>query len=233
MYKRILLKLSGEALGNPFDTKVLENIAEQIKQLVNDGVEVGIVVGGGNICRGRTFEKLGLDRRNADYIGMEATVINAQMIEASLTKIGVNAKALSTIDVQRVEKYDTEKANILLDKKTVCVFGGGTGEPFFSTDTASALRAQDIHAEVILMAKNGVDGVYNADPKKDPTATRFEYLTYMDLLNKGLQVMDSTATSMCMDNDMELVVFNMNEKGNIVKAMKGEAVCTRINKEEK
>ena len=233
MYKRILLKLSGEALGNPFDTKVLENIAEQIKQLVNDGVEVGIVVGGGNICRGRTFEKLGLDRRNADYIGMEATVINAQMIEASLTKIGVNAKTLSTIDVQRVEKYDTEKANILLDKKTICVFGGGTGEPFFSTDTASALRAQDIHAEVILMAKNGVDGVYNADPKKDPTATRFEHLTYMDLLNKGLQVMDSTATSMCMDNDMELVVFNMNEKGNIVKAMKGEAVCTRINKEEK
>ena len=232
MYKRILLKLSGEALGNPFDTKVLENIAEQIKQLVNDGVEVGIVVGGGNICRGRTFEKLGLDRRNADYIGMEATVINAQMIEASLTKIGVNAKTLSTIDVQRVEKYDTEKANILLDKKTVCVFGGGTGEPFFSTDTASALRAQDIHAEVILMAKNGVDGVYSADPKLDPNAVKFDKLTYLDVLNKDLKIMDQTAITLCKDNNIDLSVFNMQKEGNIALACKQEVAGTIISKGE-
>lgn len=228
MYKRILLKLSGEALGNPFDTKVLENIAEQIKQLVNDGVEVGIVVGGGNICRGRTFEKLGLDRRNADYIGMEATVINAQMIEASLTKIGVNAKALSTIDVQRVEKYNTEKANILLDKKTVCVFGGGTGEPFFSTDTASALRAQDIHAEVILMAKNGVDGVYTADPNIDPSATRYDELSFNDIIEKELAVIDLEAAKICKENKIHAFIFDMAPENNIVKAAKGKTVGTII-----
>ena len=140
----------------------------------------------------------------------------------------------TSIEMNKVaEPFIQRRAIRHLEKGRVVIFGGGTGSPYFSTDTTAALRASEIKADAILMAKNGVDGVYNADPKKDPTATRFEHLTYMDLLNKGLQVMDSTATSMCMDNDMELVVFNMNEKGNIVKAMKGEAVCTRINKEEK
>ncbi len=228
MYKRILLKLSGEALGNPFDTKVLNDIAKQIKKLVEEGVEVGIVVGGGNICRGRTFEKLGLDRRNADYIGMEATVINAQMLEASLTKIGVKAKTLSTIDVQRVEKYDIEKANKLLKKKTVCVFGGGTGKPFYSTDTASAMRAADINAELILMAKNGVDGVYSADPNIDPSATKYDELKFDDIIKQELAVIDLQAAKICKKNKIQAFIFDMAVKNNIVKATKGKAVGTII-----
>lgn len=228
MYKRILLKLSGEALGNPFDTKVLENIANQIKELVKEGVEIGIVVGGGNICRGRTFEKLGLDRRNADYIGMEATVINAQMLEASLTKIGVTSKTLSTIDVQRVEKYSSEKANELLNNKTVCVFGGGTGEPFFSTDTASALRAKDIHAEVILMAKNGVDGVYSADPNIDSSATRYDELSFDDIIKNELAVIDLQAAEICKENKIQAFIFDMAPENNIVKAAKNQTIGTII-----
>ena len=196
MYKRVLLKLSGEALsGNSknFDADVLHSLAEEIKEAQSLGVEIAIVVGGGNFIRGKTVAEIGIDRVQGDYMGMLATIMNALAIQASLESVGLETRVQTSI----------------------------------------ALSASEIKADAILMAKNGVDGVYNADPKKDPTATRFEHLTYMDLLNKGLQVMDSTATSMCMDNDMELVVFNMNEKGNIVKAMKGEAVCTRINKEEK
>lgn len=228
MYKRILLKLSGEALGNPFDTKVLEDISKQVKKLVEDGIEVGIVVGGGNICRGRTFEKLGLDRKEADYIGMTATVINARMVEASLLKQGVKAKTLTTYKVQRVMDYDTKKANSLLSKKTVCVFGGGTGKPFFSTDTGSALRAKDIKADVILMAKNGVDGVYSADPKVDKNAIRYDELSFDDIINKNLQVIDLDAAKICKKNHIEAFIFDMAVKNNIVKAAKGKAVGTVI-----
>lgn len=228
MYKRILLKLSGEALGNPFDTKVLEDISKQVKKLVEDGIEVGIVVGGGNICRGRTFEKLGLDRKEADYIGMTATVINARMVEASLLKQGVKAKTLTTYKVQRVMDYDTRKANSLLSKGTVCVFGGGTGKPFFSTDTGSALRAKDIKADVILMAKNGVDGVYSADPKVDKNAIRYDELSFDDIINKNLQVIDLDAAKICKKNHIEAFIFDMAVKNNIVKAAKGKAVGTVI-----
>ena len=157
MYKRVLLKLSGEAMGCPYDINILDSISKQIKKLVEEGIEVGVVIGGGNICRGKTFEKLGLDRKEADYIGMEATIMNAQMLTAALIKNGVSAKTLSTVKVQRVLDYSKEKALSLLKKKVVCVFGGGTGKPFFSTDTGSALRAKDINADVILMAKNGME----------------------------------------------------------------------------
>lgn len=228
MYKRVLLKLSGEALGNPFDTKVLNDISKQVKSLVKEGVEVGIVVGGGNICRGRTFEKLGLDRKDSDYIGMEATVINAQMLSASLTKIGVNNKVLSTIKVQRVLDYSKDKANALLKKKVVCVFGGGTGKPFFSTDTGSALRARDIGAEVILMAKNGVDGVYNADPNIDKTATRYNELSFDDIIKNKLGVIDLQAAEICKKNKIQGFVFDMAVKNNILKAVKGKAIGTII-----
>ena len=228
MYKRVLLKLSGEALGNPFDTKVLEDIASQIKLMVEQGIEVGVVVGGGNICRGRTFGKLGLDRENADYIGMEATVINAQMLTATLNKIGVDALTLSTIKVQRVEDYDVSKANSLLSNKTVCVFGGGTGKPFFSTDTGSALRAKDIKAEVILMAKNGVDGVYSADPKIDPSATRYDELSFDDIIKKELAVIDLDAAKVCKENHIEAFIFDMAVENNILKACTGEAIGTVI-----
>lgn len=228
MYKRVLLKLSGEALGNPFNTKVLETIAGQIKLMVAEGIEVGVVVGGGNICRGRTFEKLGLDREDADYIGMEATVINAQMLTAMLNNLGVDALTLSTIKVQRVKNYSVEEANALLSNKTVCVFGGGTGKPFFSTDTGSALRAKDINAEVILMAKNGVDGVYSADPKIDPNATRYDELKFDDIINKKLAVIDLDAAKVCKENNIEAFIFDMAVENNILKACKGEAVGTVI-----
>ena len=228
MYKRILLKLSGEALGNPFDNEILDDIARQVKEIVKLGVEVGIVVGGGNICRGRTFEKLGLDRRNSDYIGMTATVINAQMIEASLKKIGVKAKTLSTVKIQRVLDYSKKEANNLLSKKTVCVFGGGTGKPFYSTDTGSALRAKDIKAELILMAKNGVDGVYSADPKIDKNAIRFDELSFDDIINKQLAVIDLEAAKICKENNINAFIFDMSTTDNIIKAVKNEAVGTII-----
>ncbi len=228
MYKRILLKLSGEALGNPFDNEILDDIARQVKEIVKLGVEVGIVVGGGNICRGRTFEKLGLDRRNSDYIGMTATVINAQMIEASLKKIGVKAKTLSTIKVQRVLDYSKKEALNLLSKKTVCVFGGGTGKPFYSTDTGSALRAKDIKAEVILMAKNGVDGVYSADPKLDKKAIRFDELSFDDIINKQLAVIDLEAAKICKENNINAFIFDMSTKDNIIRAVENKAIGTII-----
>ena len=237
MYKRVLLKLSGEALsGNAknFDPEVLHSLAEEIKEAQALGIEIAIVVGGGNFIRGKTVSDIGIDRVQGDYMGMLATIMNALAIQASLEGAGLDTRVQTSIEMNKVaEPFIQRRAIRHLEKGRVVIFGGGTGSPFFSTDTTAALRASEIKADAILMAKNGVDGVYSADPKKDPTATRYDHLTYMDLLNKGLQVMDSTATSMCMDNNMELVVFNMNEKGNIVKAMKGEAVCTRINKEEK
>ena len=215
MYKRVLLKLSGEALaGNEknFDPSILQNLALEIKEA----------------------QKLGIDRVQGDNMGMLATVINALAIQSSLEGIGVDTRVMTSIEMSKVaEPFIQRRAIRHLEKGRVVIFGGGTGSPYFSTDTTAALRASEIKAEVILMAKNSVDGVYSADPKKDPNAKKYTHLTYMDLLNKGLQVMDSTATSMCMDNDMELMVFNMNEKDNIVKAMKGEKIGTIINKEEK
>ena len=237
MYKRVLLKLSGEALaGNEknFDPSILQNLALEIKEAQKLGIQIAIVGGGGNFIRGKVVEGLGIDRVQGDNMGMLATVINALAIQSSLEGIGVDTRVMTSIEMSKVaEPFIQRRAIRHLEKGRVVIFGGGTGSPYFSTDTTAALRASEIKAEVILMAKNSVDGVYSADPKKDPNAKKYTHLTYMDLLNKGLQVMDSTATSMCMDNDMELMVFNMNEKDNIVKAMKGEKIGTIINKEEK
>lgn len=237
MYKRVLLKLSGEALsGNEknFDPAVLKNLAKEIKEAQESGIQIAIVVGGGNFIRGKTVADIGIDRVQGDYMGMLATIINALAIQSALEGEGVDTRVQTSIEMEKVaEPFIQRRAIRHLEKGRVVIFGGGTGSPYFSTDTTAALRASEIKADVILMAKNGVDGVYSADPKKDPTATRYEHLTFMDLLNKGLQVMDSTATSMCMDNDTKLMVFNMNEPGNIVKAMKGEKIGTIINREEK
>ena len=237
MYKRVLLKLSGEALSGKeknFDPEVLKSLATEIKEAQHLGVEIAIVVGGGNFIRGKTVADIGIDRVQGDYMGMLATIINALAIQSALEGVGVDTRVQTSIEMEKVaEPFIQRRAIRHLEKGRVVIFGGGTGSPYFSTDTTAALRASEIKADVILMAKNGVDGVYSADPKKDPSATKFEHLTYMDLLNKGLAVMDSTATSMCMDNNMELMVFNMNETGNIVKAMKGEKIGTIINKEEK
>ena len=232
MYKRVLLKLSGEALqGNEknFDPIVLRQIAREVKQAHELGVEVAIVVGGGNFIRGKTVADIGIDRVQGDYMGMLATIINALAIQSALEKEGVVTRVQTSIDMPKVaEPFIQRRAAHHLEKGIVVIFGGGTGSPFFSTDTTAALRASEIKADVILMAKNGVDGVYSADPKKDASAMKFDRLTYMDVLNKGLAVMDSTATSMCMDNAIELLVFNMNEPGNIVKAVQGTVNGTII-----
>ena len=236
MYKRVLLKLSGEALsadGSTFSVDVLQDLASEIKEVVSHGVEVAIVVGGGNFIRGKMAVELGMDRTQGDYMGMLATIINALAIQSTLEGAGVDTRVQTSLNMPEVaEPFIQRRAERHLEKGRVVIFGGGTGLPFFSTDTTAALRASEIKADVILMAKNGVDGVYSADPKKDPSATRFDELTYMDLLEKGLQVMDSTATSMCMDNHMQIMVFNMNQKGNVVKACMGEKIGTVIKGEK-
>lgn len=235
MYKRVLLKLSGEALaanGSTFNADVLQELASDIKTVVDQGVQVAIVVGGGNFIRGKMAVELGMDRTQGDHMGMLATIINALAIQSTLEGVGVDTRVQTSISMPEVaEPFIQRKAVRHLEKGRVVIFGGGTGLPFFSTDTTAALRASEIKADVILMAKNGVDGVYSADPKKDPSATRFDTLTYMDLLEKGLQVMDTTATSLCMDNNMEIMVFNMNQNGNIVKACMGEKIGTIIKGE--
>ena len=236
MYKRVLLKLSGEALsGNSknFDADVLHSLAEEIKEAQSLGVEIAIVVGGGNFIRGKTVAEIGIDRVQGDYMGMLATIMNALAIQASLESVGLETRVQTSIEMNKVaEPFIQRRAIRHLEKGRVVIFGGGTGSPYFSTDTTAALRASEIDADVILMAKNGVDGVYDSDPKKNPNAKKYDTLNYMDVLNKGLQVMDSTAISMCMDNDIDLVVFNMNEPGNIVKAVRREVNGTTITKKK-
>ena len=236
MYKRVLLKLSGEALSGSeknFDPVVLKDLAREIKEVAELGVEVAIVVGGGNFIRGKTLQEIGMDRVQGDYMGMLATIINALAIQSALEGAGVDTRVQTSIDMPKVaEPFIQRRALRHLEKGRVVIFGGGTGSPYFSTDTTAALRASEIKADVILMAKNGVDGIYSADPRKDPAAVKYESLTYMDVLNQGLQVMDTTATSMCMDNNIELIVFNMNERGNIVKAVKEEKIGTVVKKGE-
>lgn len=234
MYKRVLLKLSGEALSDGtgiFSREILEDVSRQIKTIVENGVEVAIVVGGGNFVRGRMADDLGIDRAQVDSMGMLGTVINALAVQGSLEAIGVDARVQTAIEMSKVaEPYIPRRAVRHLEKGRVVIFGAGTGYAFFSTDTTAALRASEIKADVILMAKNGVDGIYNADPRTNPEATRFDSLSYMEVLQKQLQVMDATATSMCMDNDIDLLVFNMNEENNIIKAVQGEAVSTKVSK---
>lgn len=232
MYKRVLLKLSGEALsgqGTNFDPEILKSLASQIKEIQDLGVEIAIVVGGGNFIRGKMAEKMGIERVQADYMGMLATVINALAIQSSLEQINVPTRVQTAIEMNKVaEPFIARRAIRHLEKGRVVIFGAGTGSPFFSTDTTAALRASEIKADVILMAKNGVDGVYSADPKLDPNAVKYDRLTYMDLIQKGLAVMDTTATSMCMDNHIDLIVFNMNQEGNIKRAVMGESIGTIV-----
>ena len=236
MYNRVVLKLSGEALSSDsrqYNPEVLNQIAREVKEMVELGIQVAIVVGGGNIMRGKQDSDLSVDRVSRDYMGMLATVINALAIQGSLESIGVETRVQTAIEMRAVaEPFILRRAIRHLEKGRVVIFGAGTGSPFFSTDTLAALRASEIKADVILMAKNGVDGVYDSDPKKNPNAKKYDTLNYMDVLNEGLQVMDSTAISMCMDNDIDLVVFNMNEPGNIVKAVRREVNGTTITKKK-
>ena len=237
MYKRVLLKLSGEALsanGNSFDPTVLANLARELKEVHELGVDLAIVVGGGNFIRGKIAEQMGIERVQADYMGMLATVINALAVQRALEKEGVDTRVQTAVEMQKVaEPFIVRRALRHLEKGRIVIFGAGTGNPYFSTDTTAALRASEIKADVILMAKNGVDGVYNADPKIHPDAVKYDALSYMDLIQEGLQVMDTTATSMCMDNEIDLVVFNMNEPGNIVKAVRENVSGTTISKKGK
>ncbi len=234
MYKRVLLKLSGEALSSEkhaFDPIVLQKLAQEIKQVHDEGVELAIVVGGGNFIRGKVCEEMGLERTQADNMGMLATVINALAVQNALEQIGVPTRVQTAISMNKVaEPYILRKCLRHLEKGRVVIFGAGTGNPYFSTDTTAALRASEIKADVILMAKNGVDGVYSADPKLVSDAVKYEQVTYLELINRNLHVMDMTATTMCMDNDIDLVVFNMNKEGNILKAVKGEVDGTTISK---
>ncbi|MBP3891073.1 MAG: UMP kinase [Solobacterium sp.] len=232
MYKRILLKLSGEALsGNDtnFDSEVIRVICKEIKEVHDAGVEIAIVVGGGNFIRGKKLEQMGIDRVQGDNMGMLATVINALAVQSTLESLGVDTRVQTAIDIPTVaEPFIQRRAIRHLEKGRIVIFGGGTGSPYFSTDTASALRAQEIKADAILMAKNGVDGVYSDDPDKNPDAVKYDHLGYMDLVNQNLQVMDLTAATLCKDNGMKLVVFNMNESGNILRVVNGEPIGTLI-----
>ena len=237
VYKRVLLKLSGEALagdkhfGLNFD--VIIPVCEAIKKCSELGVEIGIVVGGGNFIRGKLMADLGMDRVQADYMGMLGTVINALAVQNALEQEGVQTRVQTAVEMQKVaEPFILRRAIRHLEKGRIVIFGAGTGSPYFSTDTTAALRASEIDADVILMAKNGVDGVYDCDPKTHPEAKRFDTLNYLDVLNKGLQVMDSTAISMCMDNDIDLVVFNMNEPGNILNAVTQKVSGTVVTKKK-
>ena len=233
MYKRVLLKLSGEALAAPdfpFSTEVLESIGKQVKKISDMGIGVGIVVGGGTICRGRIFEELGFDRVKADYAGMLATVITAVMFSAELSRLGVKSVPMSAVTAQNVMDFDVDEANRLIEEGNVVVFGGGYGKPYYSTDTGSAQRAKDIHADVILMAKSGVDGVYDKDPNKYADAKKFDELTFDDILELGLKVIDPQAAEICAQSGIEAFVFNMSEEDNIVKAVTGEAVGTVIRR---
>ena len=233
MYKRILLKLSGEALKGetPYgiDPQTVAEIAEQIKDVHDLGVEVGIVVGGGNIWRGKTAEGLGMDRAQADYMGMLATIMNGLAVQDSLEHLGVPTRVMTAIPCNQVaEPYIRRRAIRHLEKGRVCIFVGGLGNPYFSTDTACVLRATEIGAEVVLMAKNKTEGVYDSDPRTNPSAKMYEELTFAEILSKNLAVMDSTAASLCKDNNLNLIVFNMNNKGNIKKAVKGEKIGTLV-----
>ena len=230
-YKRIMLKISGEALagekGFGIDFEITNVIALQIKELVKLGVEIGIVVGGGNIWRGRSGE--GMDRTTADYMGMMATCINALALQDSLENLGVNTRVQTAIEMKEVaEPFIRRRAMRHLEKGRVVIFAAGTGNPYFSTDTTAALRAAEIEAEVILLAKK-VDGVYDKDPHKYNDAKKFDKLSYINVLEKGLQVMDSTATSLCMDNNIPILVFGLDKPENIKRAILGEKIGTLVS----
>ncbi|NPD30520.1 UMP kinase [Eggerthellaceae bacterium zg-1084] len=232
-YKRVLLKLSGEALagdlGYGIDPKVVDDLAEQIGQIVNDGVQLAVVIGGGNIFRGMAGSAEGMDRSQADYIGMLATVMNALALQDAFERHGIFSRVQSAITMQEVsEPYIRRRALRHLEKGRVVILAAGTGNPYFTTDTTAALRACELDVDCLMKATK-VDGVYDSDPKSNPDATRFDAITYMEVLAQGLNVMDATATSLCMDNDMEMIVFDLTRKGNIARALKGEPVGTVVS----
>lgn len=234
-YKRILLKLSGEALTGGKDLNIdpdtVTAIAEQIKNVVvNRGIEVAIVVGGGNIWRGATAESQGMDRATADYAGMLATVINALALQDALEKNGVVVRTQTAIDIRSVaEPYIQRRAISHLEKKRVVIFAGGTGNPYMTTDTAAALRSAEIGADALLMGKNKVDGVYDADPLKKPEAKKFKKLTYLDTLNMRLQIMDATALSLCMEYNIPIIVFDVQSPHSIERVLSGEPIGTLVS----
>lgn len=233
-YQRILIKLSGEALagdkGVGIDIPTVQSIAKEIAEVHNSGVQIALVIGGGNLWRGEPAAEAGMDRVQADYTGMLGTVMNALVMADSLQQYGVDTRVQTAIPMQTVaEPYVRGRALRHLGKNRIVVFGAGIGSPYFSTDTTAALRAAEIEAEAILMAKNGVDGVYNADPKKDANAVKFDELTHVEVIKRGLKIMDATASTISMDNDIDLVVFNMNETGNIKRVVLGEQIGTTVS----
>jgi uridylate kinase len=237
-YKRVILKLSGESLagdqGFGINPSVVEDIALQIREIRKAGIDCAVVVGGGNIWRGLAGSAKGMDRATADYMGMLATVMNALALQDALEKADVDSRVQSAIDMRQVaEPYIRRKAIRHMEKGRVVIFAAGTGNPYFSTDTTAALRAAEIEAEVILMGKKNTDGVYDSDPNKNPDAKKFDELDYIEVLQRGLQVMDSTATSLCMDNKIPIVVFNIDNHENIVKAAMGENIGTTVGGNQK
>ena len=236
-FKRVLLKLSGEALQGEnqggISPAVLEQLAIELREVVEAGVEIALVIGGGNIFRGIAASSQGMDRASADHMGMLATVINALAMQDALEHKGVPTRVLSAIDMQQLcEPYIRRRAVRHLEKGRVVIFAAGTGNPYFTTDTAASLRAMECNAEVIFKATK-VDGVYDSDPKKDKTATKFQQLTHLEVLKRNLKVMDATAISLCMDNQMPIVVFDMTRPGNIRRALAGEEIGTLVGKLER
>lgn len=230
-YKRILLKISGEAMaggiGHGINSETVMKISHVIKNVIEMGVEVGLVIGGGNFWRGASASDM--DRTTSDYMGMLGTIINGLAFQDALEKIGVETRVQTAIEMRQIaEPYIRRKAVRHLEKGRVVIFSGGSGNPFFSTDTTAALRAAEVNADIILLAKNGVDGVYSDDPNKNPDSKKFDKLTYIDVLNKGLKIMDSTATSLCLDNKIPVLVFGIENPNNIEKIIKGENIGTII-----
>lgn len=233
-YKRVLIKLSGEALagerGVGIDIKTVQEMAKEIAEVHASGIEIALVIGGGNLWRGEPAAAAGMDRVQADYTGMLGTVMNALVMADSLQQEGVDTRVQTAIAMHNVaEPYIRGRALRHLEKNRVVIFGAGIGSPYFSTDTTAALRAAEIEADAILMAKNGVDGVYNDDPRKNADAVKFDELTHGEVIKRGLKIMDATASAISMDNDIDLVVFNMNEPGNIKRVVLGEPIGTTVS----
>lgn len=236
-YKRVLMTLSGEALagdkGQGIDLETVSAIAEELKDVHDLGTQIAIVVGGGNLWRGEPASKIGMERSRADYTGMLGTTMNALVLQDSLERAGVQTRVQTAITMQQIaEPYIRGRAIRHLEKGRIVIFAAGTGSPYFSTDTTAALRANEINADAILMGKNGVDGIYDSDPNKNANAVKFTELTHLDILQKGLKVMDSTASSLSMDNNMPLVVFNLNTPGNLKRVVLGEAIGTTVTGEK-
>ncbi|HEV2261264.1 MAG TPA: UMP kinase [Candidatus Rubrimentiphilum sp.] len=235
-FRRVLLKISGEAFAGTetgVDVTTTEAMARQIADVSRDGVSVAVVVGGGNIWRGKVHEEAGMDRATADYMGMLATVINALALQDALERMGAPSRVQTAIAMPQIaEPYIRRRAIRHLEKGRVVIFAGGTGNPYFTTDTTAALRAVEVNAQALLKATR-VDGIYTADPKKDPTATRFEQLAYLEVLQRGLEVMDNTALTLCMDNNLPIIVFDMAVPGNIRRVIWGESIGTFVGKAEK